>query len=100
AYVIYEHYKLFLIVLGMVSIAGFTVAVVWRWQYRSAIVFGVAWTILTVGLFVLALWPYASDRFMYYPDMGVALVLGGSAEEAFRAFTSGNRPVRFIVGIA
>lgn len=100
AYGIFESYKLMLTVLGAVAGAAVGVVMAMRWRERRVISFGVAWTALTVVFFVLALWPYASDRFMYYPDMGVALAVGGCAQEAIHLLASGNRTVRFVAPIA
>jgi len=99
AYGLYEHFKLILATLGVLAGGVIAVVVATRGRYRRVIAFGAGWTTLTVLFFVLALWPYASDRFMYYPDMGIALALGGFAQEAIRAFGDGSRVARLVASL-
>lgn len=41
------------------------------------IAFALAWLAISISYFVYALWGYVSDRFLYVPDMGLALLFGG-----------------------
>jgi hypothetical protein len=100
AYGLYEQHKLILTALGSVAVVVVGVVIAMRWRYRRIIAFGAGWTTLTVVFFVWALWPYASDRFMYYPDMGIALALGGFTQEAIQMLVGGNRLARFAVPAA
>jgi hypothetical protein len=56
----------------------------WRWNHVRTALFGAGWTVGTSAFFILALWPYIADRFLYIPSAGVAIVGGSLAAEAVR----------------
>jgi hypothetical protein len=60
---------------------------VWRWRDGRVIAFGLAWCGISTALLVYALYPYVSDRFLYYPTMGLAVAIGGAAQQAVDAWT-------------
>jgi hypothetical protein len=48
----------------------------WSWRHWPRLLFAVGWVTGSVLYFLIGLWPYVSDRFLYIPDMGLALCLG------------------------
>lgn len=53
----------------------------WRWRRRREALFAVGWAAGSAAFYVLTLYPYVADRFVYIPDMGLALLLGVAASE-------------------
>src|SRR5205823_6035922 len=52
-------------------LAGVLLAVVlrpWAWSTWPAVLFALSWIALSSLLFIVTLWPYSSDRFLYLPD--------------------------------
>ena len=72
----------------------------WTWRNRRAICFAMLWTVGSALYFIVALWPYVSDRFLYIPEMGMALVIGSVAAEAASGWRHATRPVRLAAACA
>lgn len=53
----------------------------WKWRNWRAIGFAGGWLVGSVLYYILALWPYVADRFLYIPDMGLALLIGTASAE-------------------
>jgi len=72
----------------------------WRWRDWRVVAFGAAWCLAFLAVFLYGLWPYISDRFFYYPEMGLALALAGAVQQALRGWTrtSATRPARLATG--
>jgi hypothetical protein len=85
------------VILGVLAVLA-ALLQVWRWRDWRVVAFGAAWCALSAAVFVYGLWPYVSDRFFYYPEMGLALALAGAVEQALRAWPSVSRPVRAATG--
>jgi len=76
----------------VVLFAGLAVLLgVWRWRDRRVIGFGLAWCVITAAVFIYAQWPYAPDRFLYYPELGLALALAGVVQQVLRGWDAGTR---------
>jgi hypothetical protein len=60
----------------------------WRWRRRREALFAAGWAAGSAAFYVLTLYPYVADRFVYIPDMGLALVLGVAASEVKELWTS------------
>jgi hypothetical protein len=91
------------LVIGAATL-GLLVAVaallrVWRWRDWRVIAFGVAWCAMFAAVFIYGLWPDVSDRFFYYPEMGLALALAGVIQQALRTLDSGPRPAQAAAGV-
>lgn len=54
----------------------------WAWSEKRVPAFVVVWWVLATSYFVLSLWPYIADRFMYVPDCAVAVLIGVVAARA------------------
>jgi hypothetical protein len=69
--------------LAMVSVATIATLLVllrpWAWRQWRPALFGAGWLAGSTLFFILALYPYVADRFVYVPDMGLALLLGATA---------------------
>lgn len=63
-----------------------------RWRHARVVLFGAAWVAGTGFFFILALWPYIADRFLYIPGAGVAIVVGALVTEALRRTREGYVP--------
>lgn len=66
----------------------------WPWRRWRAIAFATGWVAGSILYFVLALWGYIADRFLYIPDMGLALLIGGVGAEARDRWPAGSRVAR------
>ncbi|MEO7117941.1 MAG: hypothetical protein ABIZ34_03100 [Candidatus Limnocylindrales bacterium] len=66
--------------IAVVSALGMIALLVqpWRWPDTRPLVFGMCWAMGASLFFMLALFPYVSDRFLYVPDVGVALAIGAT----------------------
>ena len=69
----------------------------WRWRSVRAAVFGAGWVLGTSLFFVVALWPYTSDRFMYIPSGGLAILFGVFVSEAVSYLRDTRGSVRVVV---
>src|SRR5262249_36884203 len=49
-------------------------------------IFAGSWLAIAVAYAVVSLWPYVSDRFLYVPDMALAVLVGWIAGEGYRAW--------------
>jgi hypothetical protein len=78
---------LVLLVVGLVVIAP------WRWPDVRPLALGAWWAAAGSLLFVVALWPYVADRFVYVPVMGVGLLTGASVDGLFRSWPTAG-PLR------
>lgn len=67
----------------------------WRWPDRRPFVLGVAWAGLGSAFYVLTLWGYVADRFVYVPAMGAALVIGAMVA-GVRGSWTGSRSARLL----
>ncbi|MBI3733167.1 MAG: hypothetical protein HY259_06875 [Chloroflexi bacterium] len=73
------------------------------WRNRKAVVFAAGWIAGSALYFILALWPYIADRFLYASDMGLALLAGIAAAEVAGRWTAMPRAGRLqaaAVGVA
>lgn len=77
--------------LGLVILTLALLLRVWRWKNRRVLLFTLGWIGLSCLFFILSLWPYVADRFLYIPDMGVALLIGAAAHEIGEAWPSEGR---------
>lgn len=70
-------HRIIYVVLGLLAI-GTLVLVTrpWTWKDRRVPVFVVAWWITATSYFVLTLWPYVADRFLFVPDCALAVLIG------------------------
>jgi hypothetical protein len=55
----------------------------WTWPERRTSAFVIAWWALATSYFVLSLWPYIADRFVYVPDCALAVLIGLVAARTF-----------------
>lgn len=53
----------------------------WAWARLRPAAFAFGWLVVGSMFFVLALWPYIPDRFLYIPDMGLAMLVGAGVAE-------------------
>lgn len=58
----------------------------WTWRNWRTVLFSGLWLLGTLFYSWVALWPYIADRFLYVPDMGLALLVGAISAEALRAW--------------
>lgn len=75
----------------------------WTWRTWRPALYGAAWVAGTTLFFILALFPYVTDRFVYVPDMGLALLLAAAAAESRRRWPAASRAARAgaaLVGLA
>jgi hypothetical protein len=90
------------LVVGAVTLGLFVVVAAllraWRWRDWRVIAFGAAWCVMFAAVFIYGLWPDMSDRFLYYPEMGLALALAGVIQQALRTLESGPRPAQVATG--
>ena len=54
----------------------------WAWRERRIPAFVVAWLAVATSFFILSLWPYIADRFVYVPDCALAVLIGVIAARA------------------
>jgi hypothetical protein len=71
---------------------------VWRWREWRVIAFGAALCAMFSAVHIYGLWPYVSDRFFYYPEMGLALALAAVAQQVRGGWSSASRPARAATG--
>lgn len=74
----------------------------WRWRPLRPLLFSIAWIAIATAFFVLALWPYIADRFMYVPDIGVALLaaaLVAGAQGAARSWPGWRRVLAGLLAV-
>ncbi|HXJ81430.1 MAG TPA: hypothetical protein VMS64_22465 [Candidatus Methylomirabilis sp.] len=72
----------------------------WRWRHWEGVGFSLGWTAGSCLYFIIALWPYTSDRFLYIPDMGLALLIGSIWAETIDGWTAASGRARLgIVGV-
>lgn len=64
------------------------------WRNWRALAFAAGWVAICVLYAMLGLWPYIADRFLYLPDMGLALLIGAIATEARAAWVNDPRRAR------
>jgi hypothetical protein len=48
----------------------------WTWREKRVPLFVLAWLAVATTLFILSLWPYVTDRFVYVPDIALAVLIG------------------------
>ena len=94
----WRHRVVLALVTALVLVALLVLLRPWRWHDWRAIGFGAGWLIGTTLFSILALYPYVADRFLYIPDMGLALLIGALANEGFRAWRTAPAGAR--VGLA
>jgi hypothetical protein len=70
----------------------------WTWRHWPRLPFAFGWLSGTVVYFLLALWPYVSDRFLYIPNMGLALCIGVVAAEVVEGWPTASRGARLAAG--
>lgn len=94
-------YRPILATAAFVVVVGFTL-LLWSWgatEWRASIFPG-GWTLLAVAYVIVSLWPYVSDRFLYVPDMGLALLAGWIAGEGGRSIRQASSLRRVAIGVA
>jgi len=92
----------------LIVLAGVLLAVVlrpWAWSTWPAVLFALSWIALSSLLFIVTLWPYSSDRFLYLPDAGLAILLGVAAAQCWRLINEGAGlhrlgPIAVLGGVA
>jgi hypothetical protein len=57
----------------------------WRWSEKRVPLFLLAWLAVATTFFILSLWPYIADRFLYVPDCALAILIGVVALRAIDA---------------
>lgn len=67
----------------------------WSWREKRIPAFVVAWLAVATSFFVLSLWPYVADRFVYVPDCALAVLIGVVAARAVAAWPEWSRPRRW-----
>lgn len=69
-----------LVALGVVALGlvFLVVAAPWRWPDVRPFLLGLAWAALGSALYMITLYPYVADRFVYVPAMGAALAVGAA----------------------
>jgi hypothetical protein len=70
----------------------------WTWRHWPRLMFAFGWLAGSVVYFLLALWPYVSDRFLYIPDMGLALCIGTVTAEVVEQWATISRRERIAAG--
>ena len=90
--------------LAIASLTAVSVLLVllgsWRWRRWRAILFGAGWLVGTTLFYILALFPYVSDRFVYLPDTGLALCVGAIAAETWRSWPAARGATRIAMAVA
>jgi hypothetical protein len=66
---------------GMGAIAVALLLQPWRWTTWRTVIFGLSWAAGATLFYLLGLYPYIADRFLYVPGMGMALVIGAFVVE-------------------
>jgi hypothetical protein len=84
--------------LGLL-VVGAALLRVWRWRDWRVVAFGAGWCAISAAVLIYGLWPYVSDRFFYYPEIGLALAVAGGLEQALQGSTSAARPARAAAGV-
>lgn len=68
------------------GVAGLAISIAllrpWEWRQFKPIVFAMGWVVGASLFFALTLWPYIPDRFLYIPDVGLALLVGAIVASA------------------
>jgi hypothetical protein len=72
--------------VGALGLALLALTAPWRSNAWRPLAFGIAWAALGSLFFVLALWPYVADRFIYVPVMGMAVAMGGLVASAMQTW--------------
>jgi hypothetical protein len=72
----------------------------WRWPSRRPAILALAWTAGACGFFVVTLWPYVTDRFVYVPSLGLALLVAIVASEAMSVVRRASGSARTASGFA
>jgi hypothetical protein len=54
----------------------------WAWREKRIPAFAVAWLVVATSFFILSLWPYVTDRFLYVTDCALAVLIGVVAVRA------------------
>jgi Tfp pilus assembly protein PilF len=73
-------------VIGGLVAAALVVWMVWRFHRRADVVLGAAVFVLGLGpvLNIIPIGEVSAERFLYFPSLGVALILGGLVASALR----------------
>jgi hypothetical protein len=82
-----ETFAALVVVIGV----GLVMLRPWNWANRRPALFGLGWTLAASVYFVIALWMYVADRFVYVPAMGVAVLLGAVVPELASQLRSTSR---------
>jgi hypothetical protein len=51
----------------------------WTWREKRVPLFVAAWFVVATAFFILSLWPYIADRFLYVPDCALAVLIAVAA---------------------
>jgi hypothetical protein len=62
----------------------------WAWARLRPAAFAVGWLVVSSLFFILTLWPYIPDRFLYIPDMGLAMLIGAGLAELPKGWRVGT----------
>lgn len=74
----------------------------WRWRPLRPLIFALAWIVLATAFFILPLWPYVADRFVYVPDIGVGLLAAAAVAGvtgAARSWSRSRRSLATMLGV-
>jgi len=71
-----------------------------QWRRWNGAGFAASWLLIAVTYLVVSLWPYISDRFLYVPDMGLAILVGWVAGEGCRAWPRSSPGRRLLESLA
>jgi hypothetical protein len=70
-------HRIIYVVLGLMIIGVLLLLTrPWTWKDRRTPTFVVAWWVVATSYFVLSLWPYVADRFLFVPDCALAVLIG------------------------
>jgi hypothetical protein len=86
---------LIMIIVVSVGLVFLALAAPWRWPDWRPFALGLAWAALGSALYLVTLWPYVADRFVYVPAMGAALAIGAALAGVLAAWSQTPKSRRY-----
>ena len=79
---LWTHRPLFAAVALLLVVCLVLLTKPWTWAEKRVPLFVLAWFATATAFFILSLWPYIADRFLYVPDCALAVLIAVTALRA------------------
>lgn len=76
---LWAHRPLFAAAALVVWVAIVVLVRPWTWREKRVPLFVAGWFVVATAFFILSLWPYIADRFLYVPDCALAVLIAVAA---------------------